>query len=249
MTTAIILAGGLGTRLRSVVSNVPKPMAPIEGRPFLEYLMDYWIEQGIEHFVISTGYLAETISNHFGNSYRAIPIDYAIEESPMGTGGAVLLTLEHLQNDSPFLLLNGDTFFSANLKKLMLFHKEKKADWTLSLSRSDEQERYMSVQLDENNKIVSLTGNKKEKNKLINAGTYIITPNVLKFLFPKKVIKLSLEDDILPQLFAQEARIFGLESKGAFIDIGIPGDYKRAGQVLKLSGLNENEKHSRNTSS
>lgn len=85
--TAVILAGGLGTRLRSVVTDVPKPMAPIEGRPFLEYLLDYWIDQGIERFILSVGYRGDVIVDHFGNGYRRVPIAYAFESQPLGTGG------------------------------------------------------------------------------------------------------------------------------------------------------------------
>ena len=129
MTTAIILAGGLGTRLRSAVTDLPKPMAPIGGRPFLEYQLDYWIAQGISRFVLSVGYQHEVIIDHFGTSYEGIELNFVIEETPLGTGGGLLLAAEKVGNDTPFLLLNGDTYFSVDLKTLTDFSQEKDADW------------------------------------------------------------------------------------------------------------------------
>ena len=120
MRTAIILAGGLGTRLRQLVSNVPKPMASVNGRPFLAHLMDYWIGQGITQFIISVGYLKESIINYFGNEYQGIKIEYSEEESPLGTGGGVLLAIKNIKSDDYFVLLNGDTFFEVDLRELIL---------------------------------------------------------------------------------------------------------------------------------
>ena len=102
MTTAVILAGGLGTRLRSVISDLPKPMAPINGRPFLEYLICYWIGQGINHFVLSVGYLHQAIIGYFGNQFKGACIDYVIEESPLGTGGGLLLASKKVDQSKNF---------------------------------------------------------------------------------------------------------------------------------------------------
>ena len=104
MRTAIILAGGLGTRLRKLVSDVPKPMASVNGRPFVAHLMDYWIEQGITQFILSVGYLKESIIHYFGNEYRGIKIEYSVEESPLGTGGGVLLAIKNIKSDDYFVL-------------------------------------------------------------------------------------------------------------------------------------------------
>ena len=121
ITSAIILAGGLGTRLRSVVADMPKPMAPVNGRPFLEYLLDYWQNQGISHFIISVGYRHEIITGYFGARYKNATIKYAIEKTPLGTGGGFLLASDHLGDDRTFLLLNGDTYFPINLASLEKF--------------------------------------------------------------------------------------------------------------------------------
>lgn len=135
--TAVVLAGGLGTRLRSVVSDLPKPMAPIAGRPFLEYLFDYWIDQGIERFVLSVGYRHEAIVEHFGDGYRGATLHYAREPRPLGTGGGLLMALEHLtEADENFLLLNGDTWFTLDLATLQQYAEQHHADCCLALFRN-----------------------------------------------------------------------------------------------------------------
>ena len=137
VTSAIILAGGLGTRLRGVVPDLPKPMAPISGRPFLEHQIDYWIKQGVSHFVLSVGYRHEVIVDHFGNRYKDAELDYVIEKTPLGTGGGLLLAVEKVGKDEPFLLLNGDTYFAVNLKTLVGFSMTHDADWCFSLFRTN----------------------------------------------------------------------------------------------------------------
>ena len=116
MTSAVILAGGLGTRLRSVVPYLPKPMAPINGRPFLEHQMRYWSTQGIDHFVLSVGYRYQTIIDYFGAQVEGASLDYVIEESPLGTGGGLVLASKKVSQQENFLLLNGDTYFEIELK-------------------------------------------------------------------------------------------------------------------------------------
>ena len=117
MTTAIILAGGLGTRLRGTLPDLPKPMAPVAGRPFLAHQLDHWIAQGVVRFVLSVGYRAVAISNHFGDRYRGVPIDYVVEPAPLGTGGALALAATKLRSNEPALLLNGDTYFDVDFPR------------------------------------------------------------------------------------------------------------------------------------
>ena len=128
MPSAVILAGGLGTRLRSAVPDLPKPMAPIGGRPFLEYQLDYWIVQGISRFVLSVGYRHEAIMQHLGTRYKGIELEYAIEKRPLGTGGGLLLAAEKASRGGPFLLLNGDTYFAADWKVLNAYALAHDAD-------------------------------------------------------------------------------------------------------------------------
>ena len=123
---AIILSGGQGTRLRSVVSDIPKPMADINGKPFLEYLLRYLNNQGCNHVVLSVGYKSEVIRNYFGNQYLNLKLDYALEKEPLGTGGGIKNSIKYI-SDNDFFLLNGDSFFDVNLSELAEFHFCKKS--------------------------------------------------------------------------------------------------------------------------
>lgn len=235
MTTAIILAGGLGTRLRSAVPDVPKPMAHINGRPFLVYLMDYWLKQGVDRFILSVGYQRQVIMDYFGTSYRNIPVNYAIEEQPLGTGGGLLLATMSLTE--PFLVLNGDTFFEVDLKVLLQFHAERQSDWTFSLFRTDEVGRYMGMDVAADGRIISFNSGISQSDRLANGGVYIVNPSVFSKAPFINGSKLSLEDDMLPSLVAAGAMFYGLESTGRFIDIGIPDDYFRANGILPHYGV------------
>lgn len=232
VTTAVILAGGLGTRLRSVVSEVPKPMAPIQDRPFLEWLMDYWIGQGISRFILSVGYLGHSISEHFGNTYRTAEVDYAIEHERLGTGGGLLLATSKLRDEEAFLVLNGDTFFAVQLAALDSFARQENSDWTLSLFRTAEANRYMGLELDDERRIRSLASQRGVPGCLANGGVYWVRRSSLARLPFAQGTALSLEDELLPELLDCRATLKGFAADGAFIDIGIPEDYHRASSVL-----------------
>ena len=240
MVRALILAGGLGTRLRETVSDVPKPMAPISGRPFLERLMDYWIDQGVGEFILSVGYLKEKIIHHFGDHYRNTPIRYAAESEPLGTGGGLILGLDLVEDDDPLLILNGDTFFAVNLAELLAFSRTNEADWCLALCRKKDTMRYMGLVLEPNRRIVSLgkscepgdgTDRSNADNGLVNGGVYLIAPNKLRGKYPSGTA-LSLEQTILADALVEGQRIYGLPCEGRFIDIGVPVDYQRAYGVI-----------------
>ena len=230
VSTAIILAGGLGTRLRDAVPDLPKPMALINNRPFLEYQMDYWIDQGINHFILSVGYLKDTIINHFGKKYKNASIEYAEENKPLGTGGGLLLAAQNLVN--PFIVKNGDTFIEVDLGELCNFHTQKKSKWTFSLFKTDQFSRYMGMDVDQNGEILSLKSNKKQGMGLANGGVYLIDPKALSSLGYKAGYKISLEDDLLSKYISKGGRLFGKEFKGEFIDIGVPLDYYRAEKIV-----------------
>ena len=205
-------------------------MAPIDGRPFIEYQLDYWIGQGVDRFVISVGYKKEVIMDHLGSNYRSIPLIYAIEDEPLGTGGGLLLAAQGLSE--PFLVVNGDTFFEVDLAELLKFHCDHSADWTFSLFRTSEVGRYMGIEVKSDGEIGSLTSGTRDQGRLANGGVYLVNPSVIanKAFVPGS--KLSLEDDLLPVLVAEGYKLFGLEFPGGFIDIGIPQDYFRAAEVL-----------------
>lgn len=238
MTTAVVLAGGLGTRLRSVVADVPKPMAPIDGEPFLKHQLDYWIAGGIERFILSVGYRREAIIDYFGHAYRGAEIDYAIEEEPLGTGGGVLLALERLDRDEPFLLLNGDTFFDVDAATLLSFHRSRQADLTFSLFRATEADRFGGVETDADGRVIAFRSGKVAIGQLANGGVYMIEPGAIRRRFRASGEKISFEDDILPALFADSGRFFGLECSGRFVDIGVPADYLNAANVIGASRRN-----------
>jgi len=228
---AIILAGGLGTRLRAAVPDLPKPMAPVGGRPFLEHLLDYWVRQGVTRFVLAVGYRHEAIAAHFGPAHRGMPVSYAIEDRPRGTGGGLLLARAALAAAGPFLVLNGDTFFEVSLEALRKFHAANRADATLALFRSSRQGRYTGIQIDQAGKILSLTS-AGERGQPANGGVYLMERRLLEGSHWQTAAPLSLEEDILPDALAGGKRLFGLECSGRFIDIGVPEDYARAADVL-----------------
>ena len=235
MTTAVVLAGGLGTRLRSAVADVPKPMAPVNGRPFLEYLLDHWIDRGITQFILSVGYMGHVVSNYFGAEYRSIPIAYSHESVPLGTGGALIYALTFVNDNSPVLVINGDTFLDDELDRMLMFFKSRQADWCLFIHKNEDHKRYMALGLTEDGGVCSFNSVTTKSSGFINAGVYMVKPSSLKNLNINRT-KISLEDEILPNALSNNQRIFALPSEGRFLDIGIPDDYKRALHVLNNNG-------------
>ena len=239
-STAIVLAGGQGTRLRSVVPNLPKPMALVNGKPFLSYLFRYWHNQGIKRFVVSTGYLAEVIENYFSNRYAGAEIVYAHECEPLGTGGALINSLSLVNQDEPIIALNGDTYFEIDLKALSNFSWSTKADWCLSLFNSNEDERYLLMQRDLDGRLnnsAHINNHMSSNQQCANGGVYWVHPAALASFSVLSGKSISLESEILPQCFNLDQNIFGLISDNLFIDIGLPQDYQRA-QVLNCFDYN-----------
>jgi D-glycero-alpha-D-manno-heptose 1-phosphate guanylyltransferase len=234
MTTAIILAGGLGTRLRSAVPDLPKPMAPVAGRPFLAHQMDYWIRRGVRRFVLSVGYRHEVIVAHFGEHYGGADIEYVVEEVPLGTGGGLLLAAERVRGEEPFLLLNGDTYFAVELAALSAFARERDADWCFSLFRTSEEGRYMGMDVAIDGRITDLKSGAARPGRLANGGVYWVNPRALRGMRCEPGQKISLEDDLFSSAMADGKRLFGMPSDGAFIDIGVPDDYRRAAEVMEV---------------
>lgn len=224
---AVVLAGGLGKRLSGVVKDVPKPMAPVHGRPFLEYLLSYWVEQGIRRFVLSIGYRKEVIERHFGGRFEGAEIEYAVEEEPLGTGGAIFLSRERLRDPSRFLLLNGDTFFEVPLRPLMDFHAARSSELTFSLARVPRNDRYGGVATDAQGRVLRFE-EKKAGNEpaLINGGVAVVSDKAATaFEAPQR---FSWETEWVPKLLESGRALFAFPSNGRFLDIGIPSDYEAA---------------------
>lgn len=227
---AIVLAGGLGTRLRAAVPDLPKPMAPVNGRPFLERLLDYWIAQGVRRFILSTGYRHEVLAAHFGAAFHGAAVRHVVEDHPLGTGGGLLLARGALEAAGPFLVLNGDTFFEVALERLREFHSAHQSEATLSLFRTPQQGRYTGINVGKAGEIRSFgTG---ARGGLANGGVYLMEQSFLEGgpWQPRSV--LSLEEDILPFAVQAGKRVYGMDCAGRFIDIGVPEDYARAAEVL-----------------
>lgn len=230
ITEAIVLAGGLGTRLRKVVSDVPKSMALINGKPFLEYQLNYLESWGIDHVVLSVGYKHDIIRNYFGDQFQSIAIDYAIEEKPLGTGGGIRMAFKKINSYAAFVF-NGDTFFEVNLKRLFDFRRIKETDVCLALRFTDDISRYGAVELDKDYRINGFTEKgKKTGEGYINGGVYYIRRDFfLNFDWPEK---FSIEKDFFEKYF-QEYAFYGIRCFSYFIDIGIPEDYARAQKEFK----------------
>lgn len=226
----IILAGGLGTRLRSEVSDLPKTMASVNGKPFLEYLLLYINNMGFQKVILSTGYMSEVIENHFGNNFKSVNIDYSVEKEPLGTGGAISLALDHVETPY-FIVMNGDTFFPINLQRFFQTHVEYLADTTIALREVPDASRYGQVEINDQQIITAFQEKSNNKNVgLINGGTYIIrTKYFKKFELPQKY---SFEKDWL-QKYVSSENIRGQVFNDYFLDIGIPEDYRRAQSELK----------------
>ena len=237
-TTAIILAGGFGTRLKPVVSDVPKPMAPVKDRPFLEYLLDFWIDQGVREFVLSVGYRKEIIRGHFGNRYRNTVIEYSIENRPLGTGGGLLLALRAKVRSDPVLVLNGDTLFDVCLPALLAEHDRSGAGMTLALHETSGGGRYSVVDPAPDGRITALySRDSGAPSHYVNGGVYVLDPGIFDGVGTPSEESVSLEDHLLPDLIERGVRVQGYPSKGHFIDIGLPDDYLRLESWLGQRGF------------
>jgi D-glycero-alpha-D-manno-heptose 1-phosphate guanylyltransferase len=228
----LILAGGLGTRLKLVVNQVPKPMAPVAGRPFLEYILDYWVNQGVKSFVLSIGFKAEIIKEYFGTSYRGAKVSYIEEQFPLGTGGAIKKALqEYRWAENQILLVNGDTWFEVDLNGLAIEAAKVNKPITVALKVCPSNDRYGAVICDDGS--VQEFGAKIIGPCLINGGCYLLDINFLLKNMEKYSGKFSFEDDVLPEL-ALSNKIAGSVQDGKFLDIGIPEDYRKAFDVIEF---------------
>ena len=227
---AIILAGGLGTRLRSAVPELPKCMAPVAGRPFIAHVIEYCLGQGIDRFIFALGYKSDYFDEFLQGTLP--PERYAIsrEDEPLGTGGAIRLAAR-LARDPHVLALNGDTFFGFDLAAYSRFHIAADADCSLCLKPMKDFDRYGSVDLEEDNRIIRFQEKKHLIEGLINAGVYALKTR--SFLDENLPEKFSFEKDYLESLVG-ERKFYGLIQDSYFIDIGIPEDYQRA--QIELAG-------------
>lgn len=219
---AIVLAGGFGTRLRHIVPDVPKPMAPVCGKPFLEYILDYLSCAGITKVILAVGYKKEVIEAYFQNQYKNLEIVYSEETTPLFTGGAIKQALQ-LCNDENIFVINGDTYFDVDLFAMKNYHIAHHSDLTLAIREMHNFERYGTLQRKQE-RIVAFHEKKKMEHGFINGGIYLLRRNLLEQIEEQQ---FSFETDFMEKQI-DKTKIMGYESDGYFIDIGVPEDYAQA---------------------
>ena len=228
---AILLAGGLGTRLAGVTGDLPKPMAPMGGRPFLEHLLDYLLDQGAEAAILAVSYKWRAIKEHFGHVYQGMPLDYSVEDEPLGTGGAIRQALTGLA-DTDVVVLNGDTLFHVDLQAMAEIHRDKEARLTMALKQVAESGRFGRVEVSSDGVITHFLEKVTGDAGWINGGVYVLNRKLFSdFPMPGR---FSFEQDLIePNIDGIQPRAF--MSDAYFIDIGVPEDYERAQQEIGVT--------------
>jgi NDP-sugar pyrophosphorylase family protein len=225
---AVLLVGGLGTRLRSAVSSLPKALASVGDRPFLELLVRQLARQGIDQLVMCTGYLAEQIEKTLGDGNNfGVTIEYSKETVPLGTAGALKLAQRYIQHESEFLVLNGDSFLQIDFSELISFHRKHDSLATIAVVPVQNASRYGTVQVEADDRVLGFeekTGDNVPG--IINAGVYVFG-NAIFTQIPEG--PASLERDVFPNLLGLGVHAF--EQRRLFIDIGTPDDYGRAKEM------------------
>ena len=230
---AIVLAGGRGERLQPVVPDLPKPMAPVRGRPFLEYILDRLVDAGLTEVTISVGYKAEVIEEHFGQAYRSLQIRYSRERYPLGTGGAMALALKGGES-SPTLVLNADTLVDIDYPALMAWYAQTPTVVAIVLRHVPDVSRYGAVVL-LGERVVEFQEKGQEGPGLVNAGVYVVGPEIFSQYGSGE--HFSFETDIL-QPYCRELQPRAFITTGYFIDIGTPSDYERAQREVIFTRVN-----------
>lgn len=226
--TAVILAGGAGTRLRPVIGQHQKVVAQINGRPFLEYLLDQLDAAGIGSVVLCTGFDAESVKSAIAQQYGNIRIQFSCEEQPMGTAGALRNALPAMDSDQ-ILVMNGDSFCEIDIKAFYQWHNARKAYASIALAKVENTFRYGSVMIDEYHEVVSFI----EKGGSscpgwISAGIYLLHRSIIEAV--SEGDNVSIENEVFPLLIGN--RLFGYQSACRFIDIGTPESYRKASAFL-----------------
>ena len=228
----IILAGGLGTRLRAMISDKPKPMAQICGKPFLEWQIELLKRFNLRDIILSVGYMRNEIKNYFGNGKKfAVDIEYAEEEEPLGTGGALKNAESYVFREDKFIVINGDTYLNMDFIDFIKFHDEKNGLVAIALAKVDDPYRYGSVKLDRNCRVIEFIEKSEKSLGNVNAGVYLFDLDIYRYMPDKD--KFSLEYDLFPMLL-ETKRIFGYKNDCYFRDLGTPEDYEIMQKELEV---------------
>lgn len=220
---AIVLAGGFGTRLKHIVSDVPKPMAPVCGQPFLRYILDDLAKKGVGRVILAVGYKKECIEDHFGGGYAGMELVYSPEDTPLLTGGAIKRAMGLCREERVFIV-NGDTFFDVDLPAMARAHAATGARLTIATKRMHDFDRYGAVETDASGRILAFREKCFRKEGDINGGVYLAEKADL-LAVPEETF--SFETAYMERRVG-EGFMFAFPSAGYFIDIGIPEDYARA---------------------
>jgi D-glycero-alpha-D-manno-heptose 1-phosphate guanylyltransferase len=223
MHEAIILAGGLGTRLRSVVSDLPKVMAPVAGKPFLHYIIKKLIHEKVDRIILAVGYKHEAIKSFIDTSDYPVEFVFSVEEEPLGTGGGIRHAMAHAKHSQVFII-NGDSFFDCSLGALMELHLMHSADISIALKPMERFDRYGTVEL-EGTRIYKFNEKQYCEDGFINAGVYVLRRNIFDGLDLPDAF--SMEKDVF-EAMTESLHILGFPFNGYFIDIGVPEDYSKA---------------------
>lgn len=225
---AIVLVGGLGTRLGALTKNTPKPMLPIRGTPFLERLLQYLKSRGFKKTVLATGYKSEVIESYFQSNSSSLPdIEMSLEDEPLGTGGAIAKALGQITTDE-VTIFNGDSYLDLDFKALWDAHLFKQADITIASRYVDPANRYGVLSYDEHSRVIAFEEKGISTTGFINGGVYLCQTKILKEIFkPFNGRAFSFEEDVLTKKFSL-MKVYHFPSNGFFIDIGVPEDYERA---------------------
>lgn len=227
-TTALILAGGLGTRLRSVVSQRPKVLAETCGRPFLSRLLDQLTAVGVAEAVLCTGYLGEQVEATFGRSYDGLHLVYSRETTPLGTGGALRAALPLAAGD-PLLVMNGDSYFQVDLSAFWAYHQAHAAPATLALARVPDTQRFGQVTVAGDGRVLAFEEKgSRDGSGWINAGLYLLGRERLQAIPAQGAV--SLERQCFPAWIGHG--LYGYQAEGAFLDIGTPESYAAAAEFF-----------------
>ena len=224
--TAVILAGGLGTRLRSVVSDRPKVLAEVCGKPFMHYLLEQLRREGTRRVVICTGYMADLVQQTLGSSFEGMQLDYSTETKLLGTGGALRLALDKIDTEQ-VVVLNGDSYCDARLDAFALWHAARGSRATLLLSETDDTRRFGRVDADDEGRITHFAEKADTAGPgWINAGIYLLNRSLIEEIEPGHPV--SLERAMFPKWIGNG--LHGFRSEGRLWDIGVPDAYAKANE-------------------
>lgn len=229
---ALILAGGFGTRLKKIIPDIPKVMVPINGRPFLEYVLRNLKSMGITEVIVSVGYLSQTVSDYFGKGSRlGMHIVYSMENRPLGTGGGIKLAQKYVVSEPVFLTINGDTYTKVHLETFLTFHIKHHKTASILLSPNGEKSNSGNLSLRQTTGKVITFQEKSHTSAgaFINSGYYLFDPRIFTFIPEKQTV--SLEKEVFPKLILA-GQLYGFIHASSFYDIGLPKGYKKAQRLL-----------------